>query len=74
MKFNYSLFLFLVIMGLLGLSGCLFKQSTHYQVRNRALILENDSLMSENIELRRELEKVQVEVPAKRKRSTVRAK
>ncbi|WP_276482869.1 hypothetical protein [Paraflavitalea pollutisoli] len=74
MKFNYSLFLFVVIIGLLSLSGCLFKQSTHYQVRNRALILENDSLMSENIELRRELEKAQVEVPAKRKRSTVRAK
>lgn len=74
MKFNYSLFVIVIVMGLLAMSGCLFKQSTHYQSHNRQLILENDSLMSENIELRKELEKVQVDAPNKRKRSTVRSK
>lgn len=69
MKFNYSLFLFVVIMGLLALSGCLFKQSTHYQVHNRALILQNDSLMSENIELRKELEKIMGSAAEKSRRT-----
>ena len=73
MKFNYSLFLICVIMGLLALSGCLFKQSTSYRMLNRELILENDSLISVNIELKKELEQVQGTLP-QRKRSTASTK
>lgn len=74
MKLNISLLLVCIVMGLLALSGCLFKQSTSYRIKNRALILENDSLISVNIELKRELEKMQKDVEAKRKRSTAWAK
>lgn len=69
MKINYSLLLVFVIMALLALSGCLFKQSVSYQVKNRELILENDSLISVNIELKRELQKIDSLV--KRKQRTV---
>ena len=74
MKINYSLFLIFVIMGLLALSGCLFKQSTTYRLHNRELILENDSLISVTIELRKELEKVQHGGVPQRKRSTASSK
>lgn len=74
MKFNYSLFLICVIMGLLSLSGCLFKQSTSYRLLNRELILENDSLISVNIELKKELEQAQGTTLPQRKRSTASTK
>lgn len=70
MKVNISLLLICFVMGLLALSGCLFKQSTSYKLRNRELILQNDSLISVNIELKQELEKVQRDSLTKRKRST----
>lgn len=65
-----SLLLVCFVMGLLALSGCLFKQSTSYRLKNRELILENDSLISVNIELKRELEKVQQVAEPKQRRST----
>jgi len=74
MKFNYSLFLICVIMGLLALSGCLFKQSTSYRQQNRELILENDSLISVNIELKKELEQAQGATWPQRKRATASTK
>ncbi|MBO9563638.1 MAG: hypothetical protein J7621_12730 [Niastella sp.] len=70
MKINISLLLVCFVMGLLALSGCLFKQSTSFRLKNRELILENDSLISVNIELKQELEKVQKGTESKRKRST----
>jgi hypothetical protein len=70
MKLNISLFLVCFVMGLLALSGCLFKQSTSYRLKNRELILQNDSLISVNIELKQELEKVQKVAEPKRRRST----
>jgi hypothetical protein len=70
MKLNISLLLVCFVMGLLAISGCLFKQSTSYRLKNRELILENDSLISVNIELKRELEKVQKGTEPKRRRST----
>ncbi|WP_315822888.1 hypothetical protein [Paraflavitalea speifideaquila] len=73
MKFNYSIFLILFILALLSLSACLFKQRVSYKLKNRELILQNDSLMSVNIELKRELEKVQ-ENSLKRKRATAWSK
>ena len=74
MKFNISLLLVFFVMGLLALSGCLFKQGISYRLKNRELILENDSLISVNIELKRELQKVQGDSLSKRKRSTAWAK
>lgn|GEM_PF-1339920 len=70
MKFNYSFFLLFFVTALLALSGCLFKQSVSYKLKNRELILENDSLISVNIELKRELQQVQGEAVLKRKRAT----
>jgi hypothetical protein len=61
-------------MALLALSGCLFKQGISYKLKNRALILQNDSLISVNIELKRELQQVQGEAMLKRKRATVLSK
>lgn len=72
MKFNFSLLLVFVITALLAFSGCLFKQSVTYQLQNRELILENDSLISVNIELKRELQKI--DSLAKRKRQVTWAK
>ena len=74
MKFNYSFFLLFFVMALLALSGCLFKQGISYKLKNRALILQNDSLISVNIELTRELHEVQGEGMLKRKRSTALSK
>lgn len=74
MKFNMSLFLVFFVTALLALSGCLYKQSVAYQLKNRALILQNDSLMAVNIELTRELQKIQGDSLSKRKRSTAKVK
>lgn len=74
MKFNFSLFLVFFITALLALSGCLFKQSISYKMKNRELILENDSLISVNIELKRTLQKIQGDSLSKRKRSTAWSK
>ncbi len=74
MKFNYSFFLVCFVMGLLALSGCLFKQGISYKLKNRALILQNDSLISVNIELKRELQQVQGAAMLKRKGSTALSK
>ena len=74
MKFNFSLLLVFFVTALLALSGCLFKQSISYRLKNRELILQNDSLISVNIELKRELQEVQGDSLLKRKRSTVYSK
>lgn len=74
MKFNYSLLLVFFVTALLALSGCLFKQSVSYKLKNRELILQNDSLISVNIELKKELEKIQGDSLVKRKRSTAWSK
>ncbi|NII28575.1 hypothetical protein HB364_26060 [Pseudoflavitalea sp. X16] len=74
MKFNFSLFLVFFVTALLALSGCLYKQSISYKLKNRALILQNDSLISVNIELTRELQKIQGDSLLKRKRSTAKVK
>jgi hypothetical protein len=41
---------------LLFISGCLYRQKTEYQNQNRQLIIQNDSVMSVNIELVKTLE------------------
>ncbi|AXY73343.1 hypothetical protein D3H65_04820 [Paraflavitalea soli] len=74
MKFNYSFFLVCFVTALLALSGCLFKQGITYRLKNRALILQNDSLISVNIELKRELQQVQGDAMLKRKKSTALSK
>lgn len=74
MKFNFSIFLVFFVTALLALSGCLYKQSISYKLKNRALILQNDSLISVNIELTRELQKIQGDAASKTKRSTAKVK
>jgi cell division protein YceG involved in septum cleavage len=74
MKFNFSLFLVFFVTALLALSGCLFKQGISYKMKNRELILQNDSLISVNIELKRTLQKIQEDSLSKRKRATAWSK
>jgi hypothetical protein len=74
MKFNFSLFLVFFVTALLALSGCLYKQSISYKLKNRTLILQNDSLISVNIELTRALQKIQGDAATKTKRSTAKVK
>jgi hypothetical protein len=74
MKFNLSLWLVLVITALLALSGCLFKRSMTYSLKNRALILQNDSLLSVTIELTRQLHQVRADSLAKSRSSTAWSK
>jgi len=59
MKLSISLWLVLIITGLLALSGCLFKRNLTWHEQNRKLILQNDSLISVNIELTRRLSLLQ---------------
>jgi CHASE3 domain sensor protein len=51
---------------LLFVSGLLFHQNNVYRQENRELIIENDSVISVNIELRESLEKSS-SIPGKRK-------
>lgn len=45
-----------VILILIILNGCLLKQNLSYKTKNRELILQNDSLISVNIHLSKEIE------------------
>ena len=44
-------FMLCVILVLLGINGCLYQKNKDYQRQNRQLIIQNDSLLSINIEL-----------------------
>jgi hypothetical protein len=44
-------FLLAASLALLVISGCLYHQNKSYKSRNRQLILENDSILSVNLEL-----------------------
>jgi hypothetical protein len=55
MKLNYAVLLISAAITLLGVSGCLLRQNQVCSENNRRLILENDSLLSVNIELTRRL-------------------
>jgi hypothetical protein len=70
MKLNYSFWVVVLILGLLAACGILFKRSTSYSLKNRQLILQNDSLMSVNIELTHQLHIMQSNASTARKRST----
>jgi hypothetical protein len=70
MKLNYSFWVVLVMLVLLATCGIFFKRSTSYSLKNRQLILENDSLMSVNIELTHQLQVLQSNSSAIRKQST----
>jgi len=53
MKRRSNLFLSgLIVSTLLCISGFLFIENRFYKNQNRALFLQNDSIMSENIELK----------------------
>jgi hypothetical protein len=41
-----------IILTLSMISGCLFQQNRKYEMQNRDLIIQNDSIMSVNIELK----------------------
>ena len=45
-----------IVLALTVVSGCLFQQNRVYESENRRLILQNDSIMSVNIELRKYLQ------------------
>lgn len=45
-----------IILTLTLVSGCLFHQNKVYESQNRKLIIQNDSIMSVNIELKNFLE------------------
>jgi hypothetical protein len=71
MKLNLSLWLVLLITALVALNGCLFKRSMTYGKENRALILQNDSLMSVTIELNRQLDNLKKTEPKSKSRRSV---
>lgn len=48
-----------IIMLLIIVCGCLYKQNRTYRQENRRLIIENDSIMSVNIELSNKVKKHQ---------------
>jgi hypothetical protein len=54
----YTCLLAFIIM-LVGVSGCLFKQTIDYKWANRELILQNDSLKGVVIELTRKIDTTQ---------------
>jgi hypothetical protein len=56
MKLKNPLWAFLVILGLVITCAVLFNQRSTYRLENRHLILQNDSLMSVNIELTQQLD------------------
>lgn len=49
-------FLLCVILVLLGINGCLYQKNKVYRRENRQLIIQNDSLLSINIELNEALQ------------------
>jgi hypothetical protein len=57
---SFKSFLLAVAFGFAALmfivSGCLYQQNTGYKKANRKLIIENDSIMSANIELKHALQ------------------
>ena len=51
------IFLFLGLAGMLVLNGFLYNKNAFYKHQNKALIIQNDSILSANIELKQELER-----------------
>lgn len=54
---NILVFAGAIILLLAVISGCLFQQNRKYAAENRRLIIQNDSIMSVNIELKQFLKK-----------------
>jgi len=46
-----------VVIVIIAASGYLYRQNKSYQLENQRLIIVNDSILSENIELKNELRK-----------------
>ena len=59
MKARSPLFilLFIGLAGMLILNGFLYSKNLSYQHQNKGLIIQNDSILSANIELKQELER-----------------
>jgi hypothetical protein len=49
-------FMLCIILVLLGINGCLYQKNKAYSRENRQLIIQNDSLLSINIELNEALQ------------------
>jgi hypothetical protein len=54
---SFSLISAVFILGLVILNGCLLKQNISYKLKNRELILQNDSLMAVSIHLNKKIGK-----------------
>jgi hypothetical protein len=54
---SFSVISAVFIFGLVILNGCLLKQNMSYKLKNRELILQNDSLMSVTIHLNKAIDK-----------------
>jgi hypothetical protein len=50
------IFMLCIILVLLGINGCLYQKNKGYRRENRQLIIQNDSLLSINIELNEALQ------------------
>lgn len=54
---NISIFFIGIILALTIISVCLLFENRSYQKQNRQLVIQNDSILSVNIELRKYLQK-----------------